>query len=160
MVSMVTKFDQISHALDAGETSSQIAKELTVSLKDVHKVRVERGLDLGAKQREYATLQKAIAVSQKGLTALELELQRLDQQFAMGKRKLADLDKEIARKKDEKARMPFYVEAIRIPSNYWEVRAYLSKLDYERLKWFTDTVRSILKEKQLRELEKQLRKLK
>jgi len=84
----------------------------------------------------------------------------LDEQLAVRKRKLADLDKEIARKKDEKARMPFYVEAIRIPSNDSEVRAYLAKLDLERLKWFTDTVRSILKEKQLRELEKQLRKLK
>jgi len=153
-VSMVTKFDQIGEALDAGKTSSQIAKELRVSLKDVQKVRVERGLDLGAKQREYATLLKAIAVSQKGLTARELELQRLDEQLAVRKRELADLDKEIVRKKEQRGLMLVYIEAIHIPSNDSEVRAYLAKLDLERLKWFIDTVYSIRKAKQLRELKR------
>jgi len=157
---MVKTFDQIAHALDAGKTSSQIAKELKVSLKDIHKVRAKRGLDLGVKRREYATLQKAIAVLQKELTARELELQRLNEQLAVRKRQLADLDKEIARKKDEMARMPLYVEAIHIPSNYWQVRAYLSELDRERLKWFADTVLSILEERRLCEIEKQLRNLK
>ena len=159
MVSMVRKFDQISQALDAGKISSQIAKELKVSLKDVQKVRVERGLDLGVKRREYTAWQKAIAISQKKLTALELELQRLDEQVAARKRQVADLDKEIARKTDEKARMPLYVERIRVPWNQGEVQAYLSELDYERLTCFEDTVRSVLREKQVHEIEKQLRKL-
>ena len=153
------KFDQIGEALDAGKTSRQIAKEFKVSLRDVQKVRVERSLDLGAKQREYATLQKAIAVSQKGLTALELELQRLDQQLAVRKRELADLDREIARKKEQRGLTLVYIEAIHIPSNDSEVRAYLAKLDLERLIWFIDTVRSILEAKQQREIEEQLRKL-
>ena len=52
MVSMVTKFDQICEALDAGNSTRQIAKEHHVSLRDVQKVRTDRSLDLGAKQRE------------------------------------------------------------------------------------------------------------
>jgi len=159
MVSMVRKSDQISQALDAGKTSSQIAKELKVSLKDIHEVRAKRGLDLGVKRREYAAWQKAIASSQKKLTALELELQRLDEQLAVRKRQVADWDKEIARKKDEKARVPLYVERIRVPLNQGKVQAYLSELDYERLTRFWDTVRSVLKEKWVHEIEKQLRKL-
>ena len=93
------------------------------------------------------------------MTALELELQRLDEQLAVRKRKLADLDNEIANKKDEKARTPLYVEAIHVPLNKGEVQAYLSKFDYDRLTCFKDTVLSILKEKLVHQIEKQLRKL-
>ena len=104
-------------------------------------------------------MQKAIAVSQQGLTALELELQRLDEQLAVRKRELADLDKEIVRKKEQRGLMPVYIEAIHIPSNDSEARAYLANLDLERLKWFIDTFYRILEAKQQREIEELLRKL-
>ena len=159
MVSMVTRFDQIGEALDAGKSSRQIAKEFKLSLRDVQKVRADRSLDLGAKQREHANLQKAIAGVQKSITALELELQRLDEQLAVRKRKLADLNNEIARKRQQRALAPVYVDGIHIPPNDSDVRAYLAKLDLVRLKWFTDTIYSIIKSKQQRELEELLRGL-
>jgi len=159
MASIVNKFDQISHALDAGKTVSQIAAELKVNFKDIHEVRAKRGLDLGVKRREYAAWQKAIAVSRKRLTALELGLQRLDEQLAVRKRQAADLDREIARKTDEKERVPLHVEHIRIPSNHAEVRAYLSELDYEGLMRLRDTLHIALMEKQVHEIERKLRRL-
>jgi len=157
---MVTKFDQICEALDAGKSSRQIAKEFKVSLRDVQKVRADCRLDLGAKQREYAALQEAIAGVQKSVTARELELQRLDEQLAVRKRKLADLKKEIARKKQQRALALDYVGAIHIPPNDSEVRAYLAELDLERLKWLEDTAYSILESKLVRDLKELLRELK
>jgi len=160
MVSMVTKFDQICGALDAGNSTRQIAKEHHVSLRDVQKVRADRNLDLGAKQREYAALQETIAGVQKNATALEMELQRLDEQLAVRKRKLADLNKGIARKKQQRAFAPVYVDAIHIPPNDSEVRAYLAKLDIVRLQWLKDTAYSIIESELRREFKELLRELK
>ena len=131
-----------------------------MSLRDVQKVRADRRLDLGAKQREYATLQKAIAVLGKNLTALELELQRLDEQLAVRKRKLAALDKEIVKKKEQRALAIVYVEWINIPSNNSEARTYLAQLDMLRLKWLMDTLYSMIESKLRRDLKELLRELK
>jgi len=156
---MATKFDQICEALDAGKSSRQIAKECKVSLRDVPQVRADRSLDLGAKQREHAALQEAISVVKKRVTALELELQSLDKQLTVRRRKLADLKSEIARKKQRRALAVDYVGAIHIPPNDSEVRAYLARLDLVRLKWFADTLRSTIESREKREIKEQLRGL-
>jgi chromosome segregation ATPase len=139
-ISMVSKFDEIKHALEAGKTTREIAAELRVSLRDIGRVRKHLHIDIGAKEREAQDLDKEIQRLSKEIADKQSEKNRLIQEIGA-------LDREIERKRSYKETTVVATEKIYIPANASEVADYLRRLDDKRLTWLMDAAMKVAEQR-------------
>lgn len=133
---MINKAAEIKRLLEEGHTTRQIAKELRVSLRDIHKVRQQENIDLGALQREKEALVKEIS-------ALKEQCSKLRQEKEQAEKDLAALLKEIERKKSELVFTKVPVAPIYFPENIDQVRSYLESRSDEQFEAIIDLVTNI-----------------
>ena len=139
-ISMVSKFDEIKHALEAGKTTREIATELRVSLRDIGRVRKHLHIDIGAKEREAQDLDKEIQRLRKEIADKQSEKNRLIEEIGA-------LNREIEKKRSYKQVMPVPIERIYIPANASEVTDYLRRLDDKRLMWLIDAAMKVVEQR-------------
>jgi hypothetical protein len=134
---VVSKFEEIKQALEAGKTTREIAVELRVSLRDIARVRKLLNIDIGAMERAVQDLEKQITELCQEIDDKDSEKKRLIQE-------IGTLNRQIEEKRSYKQAMPVAIEAIHIPVNDSEVAGYLKGLDCERLSWLTEFALKVL----------------
>jgi chromosome segregation ATPase len=98
---MIDKTAEIKKLLAQGKTTREIAHKLRVSLRDIHRVRVQESIDIGALDREKERREKDIGILEKRITQLQQELAQLKSQISTLLRQKNDLEAEMEQKKAE-----------------------------------------------------------
>jgi hypothetical protein len=142
---MIDKTAEIRKLLAQGKTTRKIARMLRVSLRDIHRVRQQEGIDIGALEREKELREKDIGVLENRITQMRQELAQLEKQNSTLLRQKNELEAEIERKKTEviNVKQPVAVEHIYFPSNYMEVIKYLKTLSTDQLQYISQVIVSI-----------------
>jgi DNA-directed RNA polymerase specialized sigma subunit len=73
-ISFMDKTEEITKRLHQGKTTREIAKELRVSLRDIHQVRKAEEIDFGALQRKENRLKASISENENALARLAREM--------------------------------------------------------------------------------------
>ena len=151
---MINKASEIRKLLVQGKTTREIARELRVSLRDIHRVREQEGIDIGALEREKERREKDIGVLENGITRRRQELAQLEKQNSTLLRQNNELEAEIERKKTEVIQVvqPVMVERIDIPRNREEIREYLETLRTEQLQYISQLLVDIANDRASRAL--------
>ena len=158
---MINKGTQIRRLLKQGKTTREIASELRVSLRDIHTVREQEGIDIGALERQKTHLEKDIAVFDKNITQKKSIIARLKKQINDLGQAETNLEAEIEKKQAELKYVQQPVEPIYLPQNYDEVRKYLETLSLDQLRSLSQMITDILNKRtvsRLRDVRRQLRK--
>jgi chromosome segregation ATPase len=134
IIEMINKASEIRKLLAQGKTTREIASILRLSLRDVHHVRKQLGIDIGALDREKERREKDISVLEKRITQGRQSLAQLEKQNSALLRQKNELEAEIERKKTEVIHVKQPVEPIYFPENYSEVRKYLETLRSDQLR--------------------------
>lgn len=135
------KIEEIRRRLHQGKTTREIAKELRVSLRDIHEVRKAEEIDFGALQRKENRLKASMSEMEKALARLDREmltkqksLENIENRISEKQKVLSDLDDEISKKRKQVVELPIG-RVVLIPQNYYEVDKFLSTLGVEELRW-------------------------
>lgn len=149
---MINKASEIKKLLAQGKTTREIASILRLSLRDVHHVRKQLGIDIGALDREKERREKDISVLEKRITQGRQALAQLEKQNSALLRQKNELEAEIERKKAEVLHVRQPVESIYFPKNYEEVRKYLETLSSEQLQSVSLLLVDIMDDRAIRAL--------
>ncbi len=141
---MINKADEIRKLLKQGKTTRYIAQKLRVSLRDVHRVREQENIDIGALERQEARTKNNIAalgnvIAKKRDVVAELEKQINDLRKAS-----ASLEAAIKRKETEVKYVRQTVEPIYFPQNYGEVKKNLETLSSNQLRSLTQVITDVI----------------
>jgi chromosome segregation ATPase len=144
---MIDKSAEIRKLLTEGKTSREIARTLRVSLRDVHRVRQQEGIDFGALEREKKDREKDIISIEKKIDQMQHEQAQVENQINTLLRQKHELEAEIERKRTEVVYVKQPVEPIYFPKNYREVRKYLETLNSDQLRSISQQVLSIMNDR-------------
>jgi septal ring factor EnvC (AmiA/AmiB activator) len=147
---MIDKTTEIRKLLAQGKTTREIAHELRVSLRDIHRVREQEGIDIGALEREKERREKDIGVLENRITQRRQELAQLENQISTLLEQKREVEAEIERKKIEVIHVKQPVEPIYFPENYEEVRKYLETLRADQLRSISQLLVNIMNDRAVR----------
>lgn len=152
---MIDKTAEIRKLLAQGKTTREIASKTRSSLRDVHHVRKQLGIDIGALDREKERREKDISVLENRITQMRQALAQLEKQNSTLLRRKNELEAEIERKKTEVMHFvkTVVVEEIYVPKNESEIRNYLKTLNPEQLEYISKQVLSIMEDRAIRVLQ-------
>ncbi|MBM4447424.1 MAG: hypothetical protein FJ023_08825 [Chloroflexi bacterium] len=151
---MIHKTSEIKKLLAEGKTTREIARILRVSLRDIHRVREQEGIDIGALEREKERREKDIGVLENRITQGRQELAQLEKRNSTLLRQKRELEAEIERKKTEVIQVvqPVVVERIDIPRNREELREYLETLNSDQMQFISQLLVDIANDRGIRTL--------
>ena len=145
--SMINKADEIRKLLKQGWTTREIAHELRVSLRDIHTVREQEGIDIRAIERRKTRIEK-------DLVALNTSVAQRCSTIALLKKQINDLgqvktnlEAEIEKKQAEIKYVQQPVQSIYIPKNYGEVEKSLETLSLDQLRSISQIVTNIINDR-------------
>jgi hypothetical protein len=141
---MINKAAEIRKLLAQGKTTREIASTTKSSLRDIHRVRKQQGIDIGALEREKERREKDIRVLENRISQMRQALAQLEKQNSILLRRKNELEAEIERKKTEVIHVKQPVEPIYFPKNYEEVRNYLETLSSDQLQSISQLLLSIM----------------
>jgi len=144
---MINKATQIKGLLEQDWTTREIAHKLRVSLRDIHKVREQEGIDIGALERQKSLLEEDIVVLDKIVAQKRNIIARLEKQINDLGRTKTKLEAEIEKKQAEIKYVQQPVEPIYIPKNYDEVRKYLETLSSNQLRSLSQMIADIINDR-------------
>lgn len=127
------KVKKIKELIKQGKTTREIARELRVSLRDIHRVRMQEGIDIGALERDRDRLQGELVSRRQEVSRLQQEIQRLREEKQ-------GLEAEIKRRKAEVLKVVTPIKPIYFPQNFTDIDEYLKNLSDNQLKYLLDTV--------------------
>lgn len=144
---MIDKSAEIRKLLAQGKTTREIASKTRSSLRDVHRVRQQEGIDIGALEREKERREKDIGVLENRITQRRQELAQLENQIGTLLKQKHEVEAETERKKTEVIHVKQPVEPIYLPENYGEVRKYLETLRTDQLRSISQLLVSIMNDR-------------
>jgi uncharacterized protein YerC len=144
---MINKADEIRKLLKQNKTTRYIAQKVGVSLRDIHRVRQQENIDIGAIER-----QKARAEDERAEVVIDIVKKRdiavqLEKKINDLRKTLTSLEAAIQRKQTEIKYVRQPVERIYFPENYDEVRKYLETLSQNQLLSISTMITDILNDR-------------
>lgn len=144
---MIEQSVEIKKLLAEGKTTREIAHMLRVSLRDIHLVRQQEGIDIGALEREKERKEKDIGVLRSRIAETRQQIAQLEGQKSTLLKQKDELEAEVERKKTEVIQVKQPVEPIYFPKNFQEVRKYLETLSSDQLHSISQQVLSIMNDR-------------
>ena len=144
---MINKATQIRELLEQDWTTRDIARKLRVSLRDIHRVREQEGIDIGALVRQKIRVEEDIVVLDKSVAQTRNTIARLKKQINDLEQVKTNLESEIEKKQAEIKYVQQPVEPIYIPKNYGEVEKYLEMLSLDQLRSLSQMVAAIISDR-------------
>lgn len=147
---MINKADEIRKRLRQGWTTRKIAQELRVSLRDIHRVREQENIDIGALERQKTRIEKDIADLNSDIAQKRSTLTRLEKQINDLERTKTNLEAAIEKKQTEIKYVRQPVEPIYFAQNYGDVRKNLETLSSDQLGALSQIITDILNDRAVR----------
>jgi len=144
---MRNKADQIRELLRQDKTTREIAHELKVSLRDIHTVREQEGIDIRAIERLKTRVEKDLVALNDTVAQNRNIIAQQQKQINDLEQKKKNLEAEIGKKQAEIIYVQQLVEPIYIPKNYGEVEKYLETLSLDQLRSLSQIVANIINDR-------------
>jgi len=144
---MINKADKIRELLRQDKTTREIAHELKVSLRDIHTVREQEGIDIRAIERRKTRVEKDLIALNDSVAQNRSIIAQQKKQINDLERKKTNLEAEIEKKQSDIKYVQQPVEPIYFPQNYNEVKKYLETLSSNQRSSLSRMITDILNDR-------------